>query len=84
MNHLYFGPSFVFWGTALGRFSQCFSSVNLKNTITYLQQIKLAAVEKYVDCIMAFFTPFNFVRLSQVYSTTSPVSFTKLHEEIIE
>ena len=22
-NHLYFGPNFVFWGTALGRFSQC-------------------------------------------------------------
>ena len=32
MKHLYFGPSFVFWVTALGRFSQCFfyvlSSVN--------------------------------------------------------
>ena len=24
LNHLYFGPSFVFWGTALGRFTQCF------------------------------------------------------------
>ena len=24
LNHLYFGPSFVFWGTALRRFSQCF------------------------------------------------------------
>ena len=24
LNHLYFGPSFVFRGTALGRFSQCF------------------------------------------------------------
>ena len=24
LNHLYFGPSFVFWGTALGRFSQSF------------------------------------------------------------
>ena len=23
LNHLYFGPSFIFWGTALGRFSQC-------------------------------------------------------------
>ena len=23
LNHLYFGPSFVFWRTALGRFSQC-------------------------------------------------------------
>ena len=22
LNHLYFGPSFVVWGTALGRFSQ--------------------------------------------------------------
>ena len=33
MKHLYFGPSFVFLVTALGRFSQCFfyvlSSVNL-------------------------------------------------------
>ena len=24
LNHLYFGPSFAFWRTALGRFSQCF------------------------------------------------------------
>ena len=24
LNRLYFGPSFNFWGTALGRFSQCF------------------------------------------------------------
>ena len=24
LNHLYFGPSFVFWVIALGRFSQCF------------------------------------------------------------
>ena len=24
LNHLYFGPSFVFWVPALGRFSQCF------------------------------------------------------------
>ena len=24
LNHLYFGPNFVFWGIALGRFSQCF------------------------------------------------------------
>ena len=22
LNHLHFGPNFVFWGTALGRFSQ--------------------------------------------------------------
>ena len=25
LNHLYFGPNFVFWRTALGCFSQCFS-----------------------------------------------------------
>ena len=24
LNHLYFGPNFVFWRIALGRFSQCF------------------------------------------------------------
>ena len=24
LNHLYFGPSFVFWGVSLGRFNQCF------------------------------------------------------------
>ena len=24
LNHLYFGPNFVFWGIVLGRFSQCF------------------------------------------------------------
>ena len=23
LNHLYFGPSFVFWATVFGRFSQC-------------------------------------------------------------
>ena len=40
--------------------------------------------EKYVTSIMAFFTPFNFVTLCQFYSTTSPVSFTKLHQETIE
>ena len=40
--------------------------------------------KKYVTCIMAFFTPFNFVTLCQFYSTTSPVSFSKLHQETIE
>ena len=40
--------------------------------------------KKYVTCIMAFFTPFNFVTLCQFYCTTSPVSFTKLHQETIE
>ena len=32
---------------------------------------------------MAFFTLFNFVTLCQVHFTTSPVSFTKLHQETI-
>ena len=40
--------------------------------------------KKYVTCIMAFFTPFNFETLYQFYSTTSPVSFSKLHQETIE
>ena len=40
--------------------------------------------KKYVTCIMAFFTPFNFVKLCQFYCTTSPVSFTKLPQETIE
>ena len=40
--------------------------------------------KKYVTCIMAFFTPFNFVTLCQLYSITSPVLFTKLHQETIE
>ena len=40
--------------------------------------------KKYVTCLIAFFTPFNFVTLCQFYSFTSPVLFTKLHEEIIE
>ena len=40
--------------------------------------------KKYVTCIMAFFTPFNFVTLCQFYCTTSPVSFTKLHQETRE
>ena len=40
--------------------------------------------KKYITCIMAFFTQFNFVTLCQFYCTTSPVSFTKLHEETIE
>ena len=35
--------------------------------------------KKYVICIMAFFTPLNFVTLCQFYSNTSPVSFTQLH-----
>ena len=40
--------------------------------------------KKYVTCIKAFFTPSNFVALCQFYCTTSLVSFTKLHQEIIE
>ena len=40
--------------------------------------------KKYVTCIKAFFTPSNFVALCQFYCTTSPVSFTKLHQEIKE
>ena len=40
--------------------------------------------KKYVTCIMAFLTLFNFVTLYQFYSTTSPVSFSKLHQETIE
>ena len=39
---------------------------------------------KYVTGIMTFFIQFNFVTLCQFYCTTSPVSFTKLHQEIIE
>ena len=27
MNHLYFGPDFIFWGTTLGCFSQCFLKI---------------------------------------------------------
>ena len=34
--------------------------------------------KKYVTCIKAFFTPFNFITLCPFYSTTTPVSFTKL------
>ena len=33
---------------------------------------------------MAFFNPFNFVTLCQFYSTTFPVSFSKLHQETLE
>ena len=33
LNHLYFGPNFIFGGTALGRFSQCF----FLDFLTYLQ-----------------------------------------------
>ena len=40
--------------------------------------------KKYVTCIMAFFNPLNFVKFRQFYSTTSPVSLTKLHRETIE
>ena len=39
---------------------------------------------KYVTGIMTFFIQFNFVTLCQFYCTTSPVSFTKLHQETIE
>ena len=31
LNHLYFGSNFVFWWTALGRFSQCFAFVQFFN-----------------------------------------------------
>ena len=34
LNHLYFGPSFVFWGTALGRFSQWFFLIFRHRPIT--------------------------------------------------
>ena len=34
--------------------------------------------KKYITCIMAFFTPFNFVTLCLFYSITFPVLFTKL------
>ena len=40
--------------------------------------------KNYVTCIMAFFTLFNFVTLCQFYSTTFPVSFSKLHPETTE
>ena len=40
--------------------------------------------KRYITSIMAFFTPFNFVTLCQFYCTTSPVPFTKLHQETIE
>ena len=33
--------------------------------------------KKYVACIMALLTPFIFVKLSNFYSVTSPVLFTK-------
>ena len=39
---------------------------------------------KYATSIMTFFIQFNFVTLCQFYCTTSPVSFTKLHQETIE
>ena len=40
--------------------------------------------KKYATCIMAFFTPFNFVTPCQFYTTTSSVSFSKLHQETIQ
>ena len=40
--------------------------------------------KKYVTCIMAFFTPFNFLTLYQFYSTTSTVSLSKFRQETIE
>ena len=46
--------------------------------MTVKKQIKLGA-KKYVNYIMAFFTPFNFVILCQFYSVISPVLITKLH-----
>ena len=39
----------------------------------------MGSFKKYVTCVMAFFTTFNFVRLCQLYSITSPVLFTKLN-----
>ena len=40
--------------------------------------------KKYVTCIMAIFTPSNFITFCQFYSTTSFVLFTKFHYETIE
>ena len=39
-------------------------------------------VKKYVTCIMAFFTSFNFVTLSEFYSTKFPVLFTKTIQKL--
>ena len=44
----------------------------------------MGPLKKYVTCIMAFFTPFNFVTLCYFYSITSPLLFPKLHQETIE
>ena len=44
----------------------------------------MGLVKKYVTCIMAFFTTLNFLTLSQFYSTTFPVLFTKRHLENTE
>ena len=44
----------------------------------------MESFKRYVTCIMAFFTPLNFVTLCNFYSNTSPVSFTKLYWETIE
>ena len=35
LNHLYFGPSFVFWRTALGRFSKCCSFFNFSLSVNH-------------------------------------------------
>ena len=40
--------------------------------------------KRHVTCIMAFFTPFNFVTLCQFFSITSPALFTKRHWETVE
>ena len=45
----------------------------------------MGPVKNFVTCIMPLlFTPFNFLALSQFYSTTFPVFFTKLHSETTE
>ena len=39
----------------------------------------MGSFKTFVTCIMGFYNPFKFVTLCQLYSITSPVSFTKLH-----
>ena len=48
LNHLYFGANFIFWGTALGRFSQCFFSLisrGLSSMVAYGPEFRYFVLE---------------------------------------
>ena len=66
-------------GEIIAKFLMRSQFLSMSNNVTKSSKLTMGPFRKYAICIMAFFTPFNFVTLRQLYSNTSPVIFTKLH-----